>query len=151
MDSALSVPPAGAYENLLLVSPDPPGQVEAALRDRGIDARNVGLIPISGSAHQYDGPLWTTDAISPNDLTGISMEYTNALQHLSPGTDWVLFENLNVLLLYAEETQVYRLVDFLLQKTSEADLTGLYTVVRDATGDQTFARLQNRFDRKYRP
>lgn len=146
MESALSVPPAGAFDNLLLVSPNSPRQVESDLEDRGIDVSNVGLIPISGSAHGYDGPLWTTDAISPSDLTGLSIAFTRSLQHLVRGHGWVLFENLNVLLMYADERQVYRLVDHLIQKTRERDVSGAYTVVEGAIGEQTFARLQNRFD-----
>jgi hypothetical protein len=146
MESALSVPPTGAFENLLLISPNSPQQVEAELRDREIDVSNVGLIPISGSTHTYEGPLWTTDAISPNDLTGLSMAFTRSLQHLTRGHGWVLFENLNVLLMYADEQQVYRLVDHLIEKTREREVNGAYTVVEGAIGEQTFAKLQNRFD-----
>ncbi|RXK49037.1 DUF7504 family protein [Halorientalis pallida] len=146
MESALSVPPAGAFDNLLLVSPNSPRQVEAELRDRGVDVSNVGLIPISGSEHGYEGPLWTTDTISPSDLTGLSMAFTRSLQHLTRGHGWVLFENLNVLLLYADEQQVYRLVDHLIQKTRARDVSAAYAVVEGAIGERTFARLRNRFD-----
>jgi hypothetical protein len=145
-EPALSVPPAGAFDNLLLVSPNSPRQVEVQLRDRDIDVSNVGLIPISGSGYGYEGPLWTTDAISPSDLTGLSMAFTRSITHLTRGHGWVLFENLNVLLMYADERQVYRLVDHLIQKTREREVSGAYTVVEDAIGEQTFARLQNRFD-----
>ena len=146
MESTLSVPPTGAFDNLLLVSPNSPQQVEANLEDRGLDVSNVGLIPISGSKNNYEGPLWTTDAISPSDLTGLSMAFTRSLQHLTSGHGWVLFENLNVLLMYADEQQVYRLVDHLVQKTRDREVTGAYTVVEGAIGEQTFAKLRNRFD-----
>lgn len=146
MGSALSVLPAGAFDNLLLLSPNAPEAVEADLRDRGLDVRTVGLVPISGSRHDYDGPLWTTRTVAPSDLTGVSIYFSQAVEHLRAHTGWVLFENLNVLLMYADEDSVFRLVDHLLSTVRDREVTAAFTVVRDAIDDRTYAKLQNRFD-----
>jgi hypothetical protein len=146
MDSALSVLPPKAAENLLLLSPASPKQVELNVIDSGLELDSVGLVPISSTNHGYDGPLWTTQQVAPSDLTGLSMRFAEAVQHLTRGTGWVVFDSLNVLLMYADESHVYRLVDHLIRENRDRNLRGVYTVVREAIGQQTYATLQRRFD-----
>lgn len=51
----------------------------------------------------YDGPLWTTDAVAPSGLTGLSMRYCEAIRHVEPEEGWVLIDNAQVLLMYADD------------------------------------------------
>lgn len=148
MQRPLGLLPASAYENLLVVSSDAPPAVEEVLVDQGVDPSNVGMIPISGSAIEYDGPLWTSEPVVPDDLTGLSMRFSSALDALQPGIGWVMFDSLNVLLLYAQEDRVCRFIDHVTTTTRNRDVRGVYTVVRDAVDDATYETIQRSFDQE---
>jgi hypothetical protein len=146
MQSPLSALPAAAYRNLLVVSTKSPAHVEERLAEMGVPVENVGLIPLAGNDHQYDGPLWTTEAVRPNDPTGISIAATNAFQHLEPGTGWFLVEDLNVLSMYVDETTVCRLVAHLSKNARSRNVRGVYGLVRNAVSDDTFGNYRQSVD-----
>ncbi len=141
MSTGLTELPERGFENLLVVSPWSPARVESALRDRGVPVGNCGLIPLNGSPVRYDGPLWTTEAVSPADLTGLSMRYCEAMRHVEPGEGWVLIDNVQVLLMYADAERVVRLLDRLTRQARERDVTGAVTVDRSAVESRTLATL----------
>lgn len=147
MHQPLSLLPTGMSGNLLIVSSQAPATVEQALRDRGIDPTTAGLVPISGSEIEYDGPLWTSEPVVPDDLTGLSMRFTSALDALEPGHGWVLFDSLNALAMYAQEDRVCRCFDHLAEKARERDLRGVYTVAADALDDETTRSFERSVDR----
>jgi len=141
MSTGLTELPERGFENLLVVSPWAPGRVESALRDRGVPVGNCGQIPVNGSSVRYDGPLWTTEAVSPADLTGLSMRYCEAMRHVEPGDGWVLIDNVQVLLMYADADRVVRLLRRLTRQARERDVTGVVAVDRSAVESRTLATL----------
>jgi hypothetical protein len=146
LQPSLSLLPPSAYGNLLVVSPKSPRAVERTIRESGGDVEKVGHLPLASTAHGYDGPMWTAEAIDPSDLTGLSMQYSRAIEALAADHGWVLFDEFNALLLYCDGDRVVRFLDHTARQTREADLRGVYTVVRDAMDDRTFASLRNVVD-----
>ncbi|MFB6221153.1 MAG: hypothetical protein ABEH90_06905 [Halolamina sp.] len=147
MSTGIAELPAEACRNLLIVSPWAPSQVESALRERGVALNGCGLIPVSSSPVRYDGPLWTTDPVAPSDLTGLSIRYSQAMRHVEPDAGWVLIDNAQVLLMYAEARRVCRLLDQLTAQAKERDVTGVVAVDREAVQDGTLSKLQATVDR----
>ncbi|WP_135805606.1 DUF7504 family protein [Halorussus marinus] len=146
MEPPLATLPDGAFENLLVVSATAsPRKIESLVERRGRDPSAVGVIPITGSPSEYDGRLWTTDPVGPSDLTGISMRLSRALEYVSRG-GWVVFDSLNVLLMYGREDAVYRLLDSVVPIVRDRDACGAYFVVRQAITDETEARFRGLFD-----
>jgi len=147
MEQPLSVLPANVSGKVLVVSSSAPASVEEMLRDLGVDVSTAGLIPIAGSDIEYDGPLWTSEPVLPDDLTGLSMRYTRALDALEPGHGWVLFDALNALLMYAQRDRVCRFFDHVTSKARERELRGIYTVASDALDDEAFNSFKRSVDR----
>lgn len=146
MQSPLSALPERAFDNLLVVSATTsPKKVEQIIERRGGDPSTVGVVPVTGSPSEYDGPLWTTDPVDPSDLTGISIRLSTALQYVSQG-GWVVFDNVNVLLMYAAEKSVYRLLDSVVSTVRGKGARGAYCLVRDAVTDDTYAQLRGLCD-----
>jgi hypothetical protein len=143
MSTGVSELPEAGCANLLVVSPWAPERVESALRDRGVPVGNCGLIPVTGSPVRYDGPLWTTERVAPTDLTGLSMRYCEAMRHVEPGEGWVLIDNAQVLLMYADHEKVDRLLRRLTGQARERDVTGVLAVDRSAVETRTLARLSD--------
>ena len=145
--SPLSVVPPDAFENMLVVSTTrPPKKVEQLVRERDGDPNTVGLVPVSGSPVDYDGPLWTTSVVHPNDLSGIYERFERGMSHVKPGTGWVVFDNVNVLLMYAERTSVGNFVDSVATNVRRRNAAGAYALVRDAVTDETYEDLAKAFD-----
>lgn len=145
--SPLAMLPAEAFENLLVVSTTrSPGKVEQLVRDRDGDPNAVGVVPVSGSPVEYDGPLWTTSVVHPNDLAGIHDRFDRAMAHVKPGQGWVVFDNVNVLLMYAERAAVGQLVDSMTAATRERAARGVFAMVRDAVSDGTYDRFEGPMD-----
>lgn len=147
MQQPLSLLPAKLSGNLLIVSSDTPATIEAELRERGIDPSRAGLVPVAGSDIEYDGPLWTSDPVVPDDLTGLSMRFTSALDALESGHGWVLFDSLNTLAMYANQDRVARFFDHVTATTRDRDLRGIYTVTPDAVEDDVYDTFQHCTDR----
>lgn len=141
-----SLLPAGAADQLLIVSAKSPPSIERTLGDLGRDLSKVGHLPLGSTDIEYDGPLWTGPTIDPSDLTGLSMQYNRALEALEPDHGWILFDDINALLLYSDTDRVVRFLDHVAQQTREADVRGVYTVVRDAMSDQEYSALANVLD-----
>lgn len=146
MGSPLSVLPDEAFENLLVVSATAaPEKVESLVERRGGDPQKVGVVPVTGSASEYDGPVWTTDPVDPSDLTGVSIRVSKALEYVM--TDgWVVFDSVNVFLMYGREDQVYRLVDSVVDSVRIREARGAYCMVRDAVTDETYSRFEELCD-----
>lgn len=146
MQSPIRELPPSAYDNLLVVSSTAPKDVASTLDDAGADMQRVGQIPITGSAVTYDGPMWTCDPLAPDDLTGLSMQLSRAMNGLEAGRGWLLFDNLNVFLLYASEDRVLRFFDHVSGLAHERGVYGVYALVRDAIDDRTYELLRRTFD-----
>ena len=145
--SPLAVLPASAFENLLVVSATrPPGAVERLVRERGGDPERVGVVPVSGSPVDYDGPMWTSDAVTPADLSGISDRVSDATRYVKPGQGWIVLDNANVLLMYADRAGVEGLVRAVLARARRRDARGVCSVVPDALADGTYRSLVEPFD-----
>ena len=103
------------------------------------------MIPVSGAPVEDTGPLTLSDRVVPDDLTGLSMRFTEAIETLPPGS-WVVFERITVLLLYADENRVVRFLDHVAGTVRDCEMRGLFCVDRDAIDDQTYATLRRRVD-----
>lgn len=139
--------PTEAYRNLLVVTTtQKPQRIESAVESGGGNPSDVGVIPISGSRSKYDGPLWTTDRVDPSDLTGLSMRFSDASRYLQSDDGWVVVDNMTVLLMYAPEENVYRLLSSMAANLRGRNIRGLYGVVRSAMDDSTYQRFLGAFD-----
>lgn len=140
--------PESAFENLLVLSVGrTPKQVERALDGRGVDPQRVGVVPVTGTGVDYDGPLWTANRVSPMDFTGISIEFTRAFEHLEPGRGWVVVDSLSILLMYADVDRVARLLDSIAGACRSQDVRGVYVVDGNAVTGDTRSRLVSLVDR----
>jgi hypothetical protein len=141
--SSLSALPERAYDNLLIVAArDHPRKIAHRLERGGHDPADVGVVPVTPTAGEYDGDLWTTDPVQPADLTGIGMRFSDAVRHLEPGRGWVFVDTLGVLLMYADESRVSRLFQTLTNRMRARDLRGVYCVSPDAVPIETYERLR---------
>lgn len=138
--------PPTAYENLLVVSPASPDTVQRVLEDAGADVDSIGQIPLSATDYDYDGPMWTSPVVEPSDLTGLSMRFSRTIERMQRGHGWVLFDDFNTLFLYSDSEKVIRLFDHLTERARDNEIRSVFTVVRDAMDDRTYARLCNTVD-----
>lgn len=148
MGSPLRDLPAAAYDPLIVVSSDAPGEVAERVTTAEADLGSVGHVPISGSEVAYEGPMWTCDPLVPDDLTGLSMRLSRAFEALGGRGGWLLVKNLNVFLLYAAEDRVVRFLDHVTALASDHGITGVYALVEDAVEPSTYDRLCLSVDRE---
>lgn len=146
MDDPLRYLPSEAFDSLIVVSTrGDPESVEESVREAGGDPSDVLVIPVSGSAARYDGPLRVADRVAPSDMTGVGVRYTEGLRILD-GETWTVVDNFNVFLMYTGERKVYRFLDSLTDKSRQSGARGIYCTVRDAIGDMTYAKFCQLFD-----
>jgi hypothetical protein len=146
MDEPLRHLSPEAFERLLVVSTrGDPSRVEEVVRAADADPSNVLVVPVSGSAVRYDGPLTVADRTAPSDMTGVGVRFTDGLRRFD-GPAWVVVDNFNIFLMYADRNRVYRFMDSLTGKARESGARGLYCTVRDAVTDETYQTFRNLFD-----
>lgn len=147
MDDPISMLPAEAFEGLLLICTrgDPSG-VEEIVLESGADPSRVLVIPVSGTSLGYDGPLRVAERTSPNDMTKVGVNFTNGLHELDGEGAWVVVNNFNVFLMYADENTVYRFMNSLTEEARKAGARGVYCTVRDAIGDTTYEKFRQLCD-----
>jgi hypothetical protein len=142
--------PERAFDNLLVVAArDHPNKLEARFERRGRDPNSVGVVPVVPAADEYAGDLWTTDAVGPDDLTGIGMRFSDAIQHVESATGWVLIDALGVLLMYSEESRVCRFFQTLTNRVRAKEVHGAYCVNPNAIADETYERLRAMCDAEH--
>lgn len=147
-----SVLPERAFDNLLVVAVrDHPKKLQRCLERAGHDPANVGVVPVVPAAREYSGDLWTTDPVSPDDLTGIGMRFSDAIEHVEPSTGWVLVDALGVLLMYAEESKVCRFFQTLTNRVRAREVNGAYFVDPAAFPEETYEQLRGMCDAEYEP
>lgn len=146
MKDPLSSLPPEAFEGLLLICTrgDPRG-VEELVLEAGADPSKVLVIPVSGTSLGYDGPLRVAGRTSPNDMTKVGVNFTNGLEEID-GEPWVVVNNFNVFLMYADQNTVYRFMNSLTNEARQAGARGLYCTVRDAIGDKTYEKFRQLCD-----
>lgn len=146
----VSALPERAFENLLVVSArDHPNRLETRLERAGHDPADVGVVPVAPAMDEYDGALWTTDPVSPDDLTGLAMRLSDAMQHVEPGNGWVLADALGVLLVYADDSRVCRFFQMLTDRVRAREVRGAYCANPDAMADESYERLRAMCDAEY--
>lgn len=146
MASAIESLPPSAFENLLVVSSNAPSRVEKSIERQGGDPSRCGLVPLTGSAPSYEGPLWTTSPVRPSDLTGLSMRYSRAMEHVESGRGWFCFDGVQLLLMYAGADDVHRLLTEMASATRAREVVGVYGLAREAVTSETYDRLVSIFD-----
>jgi len=147
----LSALPARAFDNLLVVSArDHPNKLEARIKRAGHDPASVGVVPVSPAARDYDGDLWTTDPVNPDDLTGLGMRFSDAVRHVKAESGWVVVDALGVLLMYAEDARVCRFFQTLSNRVRAKEVHGVYFTNPDAVADETYEQLRAMCDVEYR-
>lgn len=146
----LSVLPKRAYDNLLVVAArDHPSKLQRRLERQGHDATNVGVVPAAPASSEYGGDLWTTDPVSPKDLTGIGMRFSDAIQHVECETGWVLVDALGVLLMYSKQSRVCRFFQTLTSRVRTRDVNGAYCANPAAIDDETYEQLRAMCDGEF--
>ena len=139
-----------ATETLLVVSArDHPKRLETRLERAGFDPTNAGVVPVVPTTCDYDGPLWTTDPVRPNDLTGVAMRFSDAIAHVESGSGVVLLDALGVLLMYADADRLCQFFQTLTNRVRAREVRGVYGANPDAIPDETFERLRSMCDAEY--
>lgn len=138
--------PDTAFDDAVIVSTrGHPDDIEARVESAGRDPADVSVVPVTGSAIRYDGPLKVRDRTGPNDLTGVGVRVMEAVD--SSSAPWVIFDNVNVFMMYADEQRVYRFLDTLAGKIRARDGRGVYFSVGDAISESTEEKLKQVTDR----
>lgn len=136
--------PERAYDTLLVVAArDHPSKIEQRLEREGRDPAAVGVVPVVPAAREYDGDLWTTDSVRPDDLTGLGMRFSDALRHVDRESGWVVVDALGVFLMYSDESRVGRFFQTLTNRVRAHGARGVYCVTPDAVPDGTYQRLRS--------
>lgn len=146
MESVISHLPPEAFANLLIISPRVPQKVEKLVRRAGGNPKHVGHIPLSSSSHNYSGPLWATPAVDPSDLTQLGIMTNLGLKYVSSDTGWVVFDNLNALLIYAGEDRAYRFLHLTTQRLVERNIRGCFAFSNGGISADTRALMLGLFD-----
>ncbi|CQH59654.1 uncharacterized protein HHUB_3030 [Halobacterium hubeiense] len=139
--------PESAFENLLLVTTDGNlGQLEKRIERRGGDPRRVGVIPVTGAEVDYDGPLWVTERVAPSDLTGVSIQFSKAFEHVEPETGWVVVDGVGVLSMYVAGERLFRLLDTLVGAVRARNARGVLVTAEGVLGEQATTQLRGLAD-----
>lgn len=85
------------------------------------------------------------DVASPSDLTGISMPVSELLQR-ARDRPVVTFDSVTTLLMYGEETSVFRFLSVLTGQLRQADGLGLFLLEEGCHDRQTVSTFQQLFD-----
>jgi hypothetical protein len=146
MDDPLSFLPPEAFDDLLLICTrgDPKG-VEERVLESGADPSRVFVVPVTGTSLRYDGPLRVAERASPNDMTQVGVNFTNCLSEMDDDV-WVVVNNFNVFLMYADENTVYRFMNSLTNESRQVGARGVYCTVRDAIDDTTYEKFRQLCD-----
>lgn len=142
MDDPLHLLPDHAFDELLVLSTrGHPQEIQDHVEARGVDPSDVYVLPVSGSAVRYDGPLNVAERTGPTNLTKVGVVFSNTLESMAD-EPWVLVDNFNILLMYADESRVYRFMDTMIGNVRNRDGCGVYCTVRDAVDDQTYEKFR---------
>lgn len=148
LSDTLAELPDEAFENLLVIAVDAsPGDIEATVRSRDLDPSTVGVVPVRGDTANYDGPLWTADRVTPNDLTGLSIQTSRGMEYLDPERGWLVVSGLGVLVVYAGAERVRRFVHQLAGIARERSLRGIFVLGKRSVDDDVKAALDSVLDR----
>lgn len=147
MDEPLELLPSDAFDSLLVVSTGGhPRKIEEKVREANGNPSEVLVVPVTGSSLRYNGPLRLAERTGPNDLTKIGVNINNGLRELDGTDSWVVFDNINVFLMYADDSRVYRFMDTVVGSARQTNARGVYCTVRDAIADQTYQRFRQLCD-----
>jgi hypothetical protein len=142
--------PERAFDNLLVVSArDHPNKVETRIERVGHDPGNVGVVPVVPAAGDYEGDLWTTDPVNPDDLTGLGMRFSDAIRHVESGSGWVVIDGLGILLMYADDSRVCRFFQTLSSRVRAREAYGVYFANPEAIAEETYEQLRSMCDMEY--
>ena len=143
----VEVLPDAAFENLLLVTTDGNLRlIERAVEAHGGDPRRVGVVPVTGTAVDYDGPLWATDRVSPSDLTGVSIQFSKGFEHVQPDEGWVAVDSLGVLAMYASTERLFRLLDAVVGAVRGRNARAVLSTAEGVLGDQAMRQFRGLAD-----
>lgn len=147
MGSAIARLPEAALSNLLVVTVGRDvGTVASAVREAGGDPSNVGVVPVSATPVGVEADVWAAPRVGPSDLTGVSIGIARGMPYVQPTEGWLLFDDLGVLLMHAEEPRVFQLLTALSTKCRSRDVRGVYALSRATVGEGTYARFRELFD-----
>ncbi|MFC3477275.1 DUF7504 family protein [Halobacterium litoreum] len=147
-DRIVEVLPPAAFENLLLLTTNGDlRRLERIVSAHG-NPNRVGVVPITGSSVNYDGPLWTTDRVNPGDLTGVSIQFSEAFKHVRPDDGWVVVDNIGVLSMYVSRERLFRLVDSVANAVRERNARCVLATARGVLGESGLAQCRGLANRE---
>jgi hypothetical protein len=148
LSETLTALPDSAFENLLVIAVDAsPRDVENAVRSRDLDPAKVGVVPVRGDSADYEGQLWTADQVTPNDLTGLSIQTSRGMEYLEPERGWLVISGLGVLVVYAGADRVRRFVHQLAGIAKEQSVRGVFMLGADSVDEEVEGALESVLDR----
>lgn len=148
MSDYLEFVPDAAFEDEAIVvsTHGHPRDIQQRVESSGGNLEGIKVIPVTGSSLRYDGPLQVADRTGPNDLTGIGVRFTEFVQGSASEEPWIIFDNVNVFMMYAEDKRVYRFMDTVVGKTRSIGAKGIYFTVADAIKQDTYEKLRQLCD-----
>ncbi|MUV61382.1 hypothetical protein [Halobacterium sp. CBA1126] len=139
--------PASAFGNLLLVTTDGHlERLEESIAARGGDPECVGVVPVTGTEIDYDGPLWVTERVAPSDLTGVSIQFSKAFEHVKPDEGWVVVDSVGVLSMYVSGERLFRLLDALAGAVRGRNARGVLATADGVLGEASMTKLRGLAD-----
>ncbi|MCG1003835.1 MULTISPECIES: hypothetical protein [Halobacterium] len=143
--------PESAFRNLLLVTTDGNlRKLERSIEARGGDPQRVGVVPVAGTEVDYDGPLWVTDRVAPGDLTGVSIQFSKAFEHVEPDAGWVVVDGIGVLSMYVDGERLFRLLDTLVTAIRARNARGVLATADGVLGERAMTQLRGLADQELR-
>ena len=117
------------------------------------DVGPVGVIDCisdgDGAANADGASLDVRFASSPDDMTGIGIEFSGLVESFFDRgitRNRVLFSSVSTLLLYSDLQTVFRFLHVFTSRVDTADAIGLYTLQPDAHDDRTMNTVSQLFD-----
>lgn len=115
-----------------------PDEVDEALKARGIDPRNAVVIPVGLDDPTYRGFLEVTGVVRPSNLAHLGRTISDRLQAGNGGGDWLVIDDLIVLLMYNGDERFLRFLRSIARRVRIDGIKAIYGIERAAVSAETF-------------
>lgn len=137
------------HEDVVMIATSShPRGIEEHVRRTDGNLESLSVIPVGDSSLRYDGSLNVASRTWPKDLTRVGVRFTDFVRSVSTDDPWVVVDNLNVFLMYADADRVCRFLETVMGKSRRVGARGVYFTVRTALTDPTYEKLTGSCDRE---